>query len=225
MDNLLLVVLSIIMGSMLIQIVGVLLITYLALAAVLYFMQPKFLYSPERDVSSTPDELGLDFEDVVFKSADGLDLSGWHIPAENSKLTVLFCHGNGGNMAHRLDSINIFHNLGLNCFIFDYRGYGDSRGKPGEEGTYTDAMAAYKWLTEEKKIPAEDIIIFGRSLGGSIAAQLASRVEAGALIVESAFTSYVDIGKEYYPYMPVRWFARFGYRTIDYIRNVRCPVM
>ncbi|MGB2863577.1 MAG: alpha/beta hydrolase [Sedimentisphaerales bacterium] len=225
MDNLLLVIISIIMDSMLIQIVGVLLITYLAFAAVLYVKQPKFLYSPERDVSSTPAELGLDFEDVVFKSADGLDLTGWYIPAKKSNLTVLFCHGNGGNMAHRLDSINIFHNLGLDCFIFDYRGYGDSPGKPSEEGTYTDAMAAYKWLTEEKKIPAEDIIIFGRSLGGTIAAQLASKVEAGALVVESAFTSYVDIGKEYYPYMPVRWFARFGYRTIDYIKEVRCPAM
>ena len=210
---------------MLILFVGVLLFTYLALAAVLYIMQPKFLYSPERDVYGTPDELGLDFEDVVFKSADGLDLSGWYIPAKNSKHTILFCHGNGGNMAHRLDSINIFHNLRLNCFIFDYRGYGHSLGKPGEEGTYTDAMAAYKWLIEEKKIPAKNIIIFGRSLGGSIAAQLASKVEAGALIVESAFTSYVDIGKEYYPYMPVRWFARFGYKTIDYIKEVRCPVM
>ena len=213
------------MDSMLIQIVALLLITYLAFAAVLYVMQPRFLYSPERDVSSTPAELGLDFEDVVFKSADGLDLSGWYIPAKNPKFTILFCHGNGGNMAHRLDSISIFHDLGLNCFIFDYRGYGDSMGKPGEEGTYTDAMAAYKWLTEEKKIHNEDIIIFGRSLGGSIAAQLAGRVEAGALIVESAFTSFVDMGKEYYPYMPVRWFARFGYRTIDYIRDVHCPVM
>jgi len=213
------------MGSMLIQFVAVLLITYLAFAAVLYVKQPRFLYRPERDVSSTPDELGLDFENVVFKSADGLDLSGWYIPAKKTKFTLLFCHGNGGNMAHRLDSINIFHDLGLNCFIFDYRGYGDSMGKPGEEGTYTDAMAAYKWLTEEKKIPTEDIIIFGRSLGGSIAAQLAGRVEAGALIVESAFTSFVDMGKEYYPYMPVRWFARFGYRTIDYIKEVHCPVM
>ena len=213
------------MDSMLIQIVALLLITYLAFAAVLYVMQPRFLYSPERDVSSTPAELGLDFEDVVFKSADGLDLSGWYIPAKNPKFTILFCHGNGGNMAHRLDSISIFHDLGLNCFIFDYRGYGDSMGKPGEEGTYTDAMAAYKWLTEEKKIHNEDIIIFGRSLGGSIAAQLAGRVEAGALIVESAFTSFVDMGKEYYPYMPVRWFARFGYRTIDYIKEVHCPVM
>jgi fermentation-respiration switch protein FrsA (DUF1100 family) len=88
-----------------------------------------------------------------------------------------------------------------------------------------DAMAAYKWLTEEKKTPAGDIIIFGRSLGGTITAQLAGKVEARALVVESAFTSYVDMGKEYYPYMPVRWFARFGYRTIEFIKNVHCPVM
>jgi fermentation-respiration switch protein FrsA (DUF1100 family) len=183
------------------------------------------LYCPVREVSITPAELGLDFEDVVFKSTEGLDLSGWYIPAKSSKLTVLFCHGNGGNISHRLDSINIFHNLGLNCFIFDYRGYGNSQGKPSEEGTYLDAEAAYKWLTEDKKTPADNIIIFGRSLGGSIAARLASEVKAGALIIESAFTSYVDIGKEYYPYMPVKWFARFGYRAIDYIKNVHCPTM
>jgi len=224
MDNLLFFI-SVIMASILMQISVVILITYIAFGAVLYIMQPKFLYSPVREVFNTPAELGLDFEDVVFKSADGLDLSGWYISAKNSKLTVLFCHGNGGNIGHRLDSINIFHNLGLNCFIFDYRGYGNSPGKPSEEGTYTDAMSAYKWLTEEKKTPAKDIIIFGRSLGGTIAAQLASKVEARALVVESAFTSYVDIGKEYYLYMPVRWFAKFAYRTIDYVRDVHCPIM
>ena len=113
----------------------------------------------------------------------------------------------------------------MNCFIFDYRGYGSSQGKPGEEGTYLDVMAAYKWLTEEKKMSPADIIIFGKSLGGSIAAQLAGKVEAGALIIESAFTSYVDIGRKFYPYMPVRWFARFSYKTIDYIKDVHCPVM
>jgi fermentation-respiration switch protein FrsA (DUF1100 family) len=214
-----------IMGSLLILFFVVLLITYFILAVVLYFLQPRFLYFPEREVSSTPAELGLDFEEVIFKSADGLNLSGWYIPVDNAKFTLLFCHGNAGNISHRLDSINIFHSLRLNCFIFDYRGYGDSQGKPDEEGTYTDAMAAYKWLTEKKKTPAEDIIIFGRSLGGTIAAQLASKVEVRALVVESAFTSYVNMGKKYYPYMPVRWFARFGYRTIDYIKNVHCPVM
>ena len=213
------------MGSMLILFIGVSIITYLVVGAVLYIRQSRLLYKPAKEVSETPAEIGLDFEDVIFENAEGLDLRGWYVPVKNSKLTLLFCHGNGGNIGHRLDSINIFHDLGLNCFIFDYRGYGNSPGKPSEEGTYADAMAAYRWLTEEKKTSVEDIIIFGRSLGGAIAAQLAGGVKAGALVVESAFTSYVDIAKEYYPYMPVRWFARFGYSTIDYIRSVHCPVM
>ena len=249
------------MGSMLISIVVVLFVAYSALGLTLYFMQPTFLYSPVQEVPYTPGELELDFESVVFKTSDGLQLSGWYIPArlearaedasvpletqrkkpltasvqpgdslltgpaENPEFTVLFCHGNGGNMMHRLDSINIFYNLGLNCFIFDYRGYGNSEGKPSEEGTYLDVRAAYKWLTEEKKISSDDIIIFGRSLGGSIAAQLASKAKMKALVIESGFTSYVDIGRKFYPYMPVRWFARFGYQTIDYVRNVHCPVM
>ncbi|UCE99568.1 MAG: alpha/beta hydrolase [Planctomycetota bacterium] len=213
------------MGPMLISIAAVLFIAYWGLGVILYLMQPVFLYSPTREVTYTPGELGLDFDSVVFQTGDGLKLTGWYIPAENSELTVLFCHGNGGNMMHRLDSINIFYNLGLNCFIFDYRGYGNSEGKPTEEGTYLDAAAAYKWLTEEKKMSPDNIIIFGRSLGGSIAAQLASKVKARALILESSFTSYVDMGKKFYPYMPVRWFASYSYRTINYIKDVHCPVM
>lgn len=213
------------MGSMLIYAVLALAAVYAGWGVILYIMQPKFLYCPVRSVSYTPVELGLDFEEVVLRTEDGLKLSGWYIPADNAKFTVLFCHGNGGNMMHRLDSINIFHDLGLNCFIFDYRGYGGSEGKPSEEGTYLDAGAAYKWLIEEKNTPPENIIVFGRSLGGSIAAKLASEAKAGALVVESTFTSYADIGKKFYPYMPVRSFARFAYRTIDFIRNVNCPVM
>jgi len=213
------------MGSLLIYFAALLFIAYLGWGVILYILQPKLLYVPVREVSYTPAEVNLEFENVVFKTADGLQLSGWYVPAENSQFTILFCHGNGGNMMHYLDSIDIFHNLGLNCFIFDYRGYGNSTGKPSEEGTYLDAESAHKWLTEEKKIPPDDIIVFGWSLGGSIAAQLASKSKVGALVVESTFTSYVDIGKRFYPYMPVRWFARFRYSTLDYIKAVHCPLM
>jgi len=225
---------------MLIYIGVVLFISYWGLGVILYLMQPKFLYSPVREVLYNPGELDLDFEDVVFESSDGLRLSGWYIPApvgathrgrpekkqaQGCTPTVLFCHGNGGNMMHRLDSINILNNLGLNCFIFDYRGYGHSQGKPSEEGTYLDVEAAYKWLTKDKKVPTNKIIVFGRSLGGSIAAYLASKFEVSALIIESTFTSYADIGKKFYPYMPVQWFASFSYKTIDFIKDVHCPVM
>lgn len=213
------------MGSMLLSIIVVLVIAYSVWGWSLYFMQSMFLYGPMREIYHTPEELGLDFDEVSFKTADGLQLGGWYIPVDNSNFTVLFCHGNGGNMMHRLDSINLFYNLGLSCFIFDYRGYGKSEGKPTEEGTYLDAMAAYRWLTEEKKASPDTIIAFGRSLGGSIAAQLATKAEVRAVIIESAFTSYVDIGKKFYPYMPVRWFAKFDYNTGDYVKKIRCPVM
>jgi uncharacterized protein len=203
----------------------VIVIAYSILAWTLYFMQPKFLYSPVRDVPYTPGDIDLSYDKVVFETADYQTLSGWFIPADNAKLTVLFCHGNGGNMTHRLDTINILNELGLNCFIFDYRGYGNSQGKPSEQGTYCDAKAAYDWLTKQKHIAPENIILFGRSLGGSVAAQLAGIVKVKALIVESSFTSYVDMGRKFYPYMPVRWFAAFSYRTIDYVKKVNCPIM
>jgi len=208
-----------------IEIIVVLVVAYSAIGWTLYFMQPTFLYKPVRDVLYTPEELDIEFEDVSLETADNVKLNGWFIPAQNARFTILFCHGNGGNIMHRLDTINIFYELGLNCFIFDYRGYGKSEGTACEEGTYIDAKTAYDWLTEKKKIKPKNIIIFGRSLGGSIAANLAAKVPAGALVVESAFTSYVDIGKKFYPYMPVKWFARFNYDTLGHIKKVNCPVM
>jgi fermentation-respiration switch protein FrsA (DUF1100 family) len=207
------------------SIILVVFLAYAILALALYFMQTSFLYSPVRPVPYNPSDINLPFENVRFETKDRLKLSAWYIPAEKADFTVLFCHGNGGNMTHRLDSINILNELGLNCFIFDYRGYGESEGRPSETGTYYDAEAAYKWLTQKKKIPPENIILFGRSLGGSIAAYLAAKVKAKALIIESSFTSYIDIGKKFYPYMPVRLAARFSYPTIDYIRSINLPVM
>jgi fermentation-respiration switch protein FrsA (DUF1100 family) len=172
-----------------------------------------------------PDEIGLDFETVTLTAADGVKLDAWFIPAKGSRYTVLFCHGNAGNITHRLDSINIFNELGLNCLIFDYRGYGNSEGYPSEQGTYLDAQAAYEWLTQNRKIRSEHIIVFGRSLGASVAAKLASMYTTGGLVLESSFTSYIDIGRKFYPYMPVKWFAKYDYNTIQYVRKVSCPVM
>jgi fermentation-respiration switch protein FrsA (DUF1100 family) len=213
------------MGEALISIGVLFFIAYWGVGVILYLMQPSFLYSPVRDIPYTPNDIGLDFEEVTFKTGDRLQLHGWFIPSPGAEFTILFCHANGGNMMHQLDSINILYALGLNCFIFDYRGYGHSQGRPTEQGTYLDVRAAYRWLTKKKKVLPENIILFGRSLGGSIAAYLAGKAKARGLVIESAFTSYVDIGRKFYPYMPVRWFARFRYPTIDYIKKVDCPVM
>ena len=200
-------------------------ITYSVVGWSLYFLQSRFLYSPVKEITYTPADINLAFEKIALKTEDGLKISAWYVPADNAKYTVLFCHGNAGNMTHRLDSINILNEIGLNCLIFDYRGYGDSQGKPSEEGTYRDARAAWKWLTEQKKTTAERIILFGRSLGGSVVANLATEVNPKGIVLESAFTSYEEIGKKFYPYMPVHLFAKFNYKTIDSVRRIHCPVL
>ncbi len=127
------------MGSMLLDIIVLICLAYLGLALFLYYMQPRFLYEPIRQIPYTPAELGLDFEEVYFKTGDRLRLHGWFVPAPNAKFTVLYCHGNGGNMMYFLETVNFLNNLGLNCFVFDYRGYGKSQGAPSENGTYLDA--------------------------------------------------------------------------------------
>jgi len=210
---------------MLVSLILLLPIAYIGLGAMLYFMQPSFTFQPTKELLYNPGDIGLEYEKVQLKTTDGLILSAWFIPAEKAEFTVLLCDGNGGNMSHRLDLINIFNELGLNCLIFDYRGYGASGGKPTEQGVYIDAQTAYDWLINEKMIEPEEIIMFGQSLGGSIAAHLASNVKVQGLIIESGFTSYIDIGRKFYPYMPVRLFARYGFRTSDYLKKVNCPVL
>jgi len=138
---------------------------------------------------------------------------------------ILFCHGNAGNISHRLESIQVFHRLGLSTFIFDFRGYGQSEGRPTEQGTYLDAEAAWHYLVRERQMSPTEIIIFGRSLGGSIAAWLAQDHTPKALIIESTFTSVRDIAAELYPYLPVRWLCRFNYNAMDYLHQLNCPVL
>jgi fermentation-respiration switch protein FrsA (DUF1100 family) len=213
------------MGLLLLYLGIALAALYVGWGLVLLFLQPKLLYRPVRDVSFTPADLDLEYEDVTFRASDGVALNGWYVPAAKSRLTILFCHGNGGNIMHRLDSVNLFHSLGLGCFIFDYRGYGKSEGRPTEIGTYRDVQAAYEWLTQTKRVPPEQIVLFGRSLGASVASYQAGQAEARALVIESAFTSYPDIGAKFYPYMPVRPFARFKYNTLAHLSQVRCPVL
>ena len=138
---------------------------------------------------------------------------------------VLFCHGNAGNMSHRLESIRVFHRLGLSTLIFDYRGYGQSEGKPTEQGTYLDAEAAWRYLVQRQEVDPAEVFVFGRSLGGAIAAWLARGHTPKALIMESTFTSVPDIAAHLYPYLPVRLLSRFHYNAVDYVRQVNCPVL
>jgi len=198
---------------------------YLAFVGFLFIIQSHYIYYPERVLSVTPHSIGLQFESVSFETTDGVQLSGWFVPSESARGVILFCHGNAGNISHRLDSIQIFHQLGLDVFIFDYRGYGQSEGNPTEQGTYKDAEAVWRYLIEERQVNPNEVIIFGRSLGGAIASWLAQSHTPGGLILESTFTSLPDIATGLYPYLPVRPLLRFEYNTAEYLGRVDCPVL
>ena len=210
------------------KLVIVLIGAYAALSFYVYYIQADLLYfpnTPGRKLVATPENIGLHYQNVEFVTDDKISLHGWFIPNKTAKATVLFFHGNAGNISHRLDSIEIFHRLGLNVFIFDYRGYGQSEGKVSEKGTYQDAEAAWNYLLNRQGISEKQIIIFGRSLGASIASWLASKHRPAALIIESGFTSVASMGQRIYPFLPVRWLTHFKYDTKKYVKNISCPVM
>jgi len=201
---------------------------YAGLTALIYFRQSSLIFYPNvpgRDLSATPQQIGLGYENVELVTEDKVGLHGWFIPSSDARGTVLFFHGNAGNISHRLDSIAIFNRMNLDVFIFDYRGYGQSQGRVTEAGTYLDAEAAWSYLVETRGIDTDRIIVFGRSLGSSIAAWLASRHSPAALILESGFSSVPSMAQRLYPFLPVQWLSRFSYDTRQYVSNLTCPLL
>jgi len=196
---------------------------YLLVCLLAFLFQEKLVYFPERALVATPAQVGLNYQDVEFTATDGVRLHGWFLPAEPARAVLLFCHGNAGNISGRLESLKIFHDLGLAIFIFDYRGYGRSAGRPGEAGTYADAHGAWQHLTGDRGIAPADIVIFGRSLGGAVAIELASQVNGHGLIVEATFTSAVELGARAYPWLPVRQLGRIRYDSLARVHRVRGP--
>ena len=198
---------------------------FLGLMLLLFVFQEKMVFFPGKRLGDTPEAAGLHYEDVYLVTDDDIKIHGWYVPHPDAQATLLFFHGNAGNLSHRLESISIFHDIGLAVFIIDYRGYGRSEGRPTERGTYRDAMAAWNYLVGERRLRPDEIIVFGRSLGGAVAAALAAKVTPAAVILESTFTSIKDLGKHYYPYLPVSWIARIHYPVDEYIASFQCPVL
>jgi len=196
---------------------------YILLCLLLFLFQRFLIYFPDKTVFFTPNHIYLNYEDIYYQTSDNLSINGWLIPADSSKYVVLFCHGNAGNISHRLESIQIFNRLSLDVFIFDYRGFGKSDGTADEEGTYLDAQGAWEYLVAKKGYDPAQIIIFGRSLGSGIASWLAREKQPGGMILESSFTSLPDLGAKIYPFFPVRLLSRYDYPTIENLKDINCP--
>ena len=206
--------------------VGILL-GYLGLAALLYVFQSHFVYYPQmgRADRATPAQLRLSFEELRIDTADGETLHAWFVPAPQARATVLFLHGNAGSIVHRLEWLPMFQRLRLSVLLVDYRGFGASTGRPDEAGTYADAEAAWRHLTEQRGMPPARIVVFGESLGGAVAARLAARVAPAALVLHSAFTSAPDLAADLYPFLPARLLTRFEYDTLAAVKALRCPLL
>ncbi len=191
----------------------------------MYLQQPSMIFFPYAKLGQTPTEWGLAYEDVFLNTEDGVRLHGWYIPRHGSRQALLFFHGNAGNISHRGTSVEIFHRLGLNVFIFDYRGYGKSQGKPDEKGLYKDARAAWRYLISEQNFGQKEIILFGRSLGGAVAAELATEIQPGGLILESTFSSARDMANAIFPVLSRLIVLRYDFNTVAHIRRVTSPVL
>lgn len=196
---------------------------YIILGILLIFGYVKYLemrgiYYPIKNLEFTPRQINLNFEDVYIKTTDNLKLNAWFIPHPEAEYTLLFFHGNAGNLQDRLDKIKMLQNLGLNIFIIDYRGYGKSEGKPSEKGLYKDAQAAYTYLVNVRKISPEQIILYGESLGTAVAIDLAAKFKVKAIILEGAFSCGRDMAKTIYPYLP-RFFFSDTFNSLEKIKK------
>ncbi len=206
-------------------------LTYLLIAIVVVIMgfvvlvrylEKTGVFFPSRSITFNPSSMDLPWEDVYFKTRDNITLNGWLIKNPKAKSTVLFAHGNAGNISGRLFKINFFYELGLNVFVFDYRGYGKSQGVPSEQGIYVDAQAAYDYLQSRGDIDMQCIILYGASLGGIVVTDLATQRNAALLVVESSITSAADMARIHYPYVP-RFLMSLKFNSLGKVKVLNIP--
>lgn len=189
---------------------------------VIRFFEQKSLYYPFSAIEITPKDIGLDYEDVNITTNDGVDIHGWFIPAKVPAGVLLFSHGNGGNISHRLEKLQMLHALNLDILIYDYRGYGMSRGSPSETGLYLDAAGMYDFLVNEKGYGPEQIIGYGESLGGAVMIELVTGRSLKGLILEGTFSSIKDIARHYFPFVP-SMMLKTKFDSISKIKNITVP--
>lgn len=190
------------------------------------FLEHQSVFLPSRArLNQRPVDIGLDYENIDFYAEDGVRLNGWFVPAEHdpqTAVTLLFFHGNAGNIGDRLEKIDLLHSLDVNIFIFDYRGYGVSQGHPSEQGMYLDAQAAFDYLIGRSDIRHDRIVAYGVSLGGAAAVDVAVRRPVCGLVMHATFTSGRDMAKKIFPVVPL-FLIRTEMNSVEKIKQVTVP--
>ena len=193
----------------------------------LMILEEKFIYFPEKyprgiyeDARSVPH-----LRDCWMTAEDGVKIHGWLAPADSAIATVVISHGNGGNISYLLPVMRELQRRGLSVLMYDYRGYGRSEGSPDEEGIYRDGRAAFDYAVKLPEVEAERIILWGTSLGGAVAVDVATQRPAAALILESTFSSAKDVARTAYPFLPARFFLRTKFNSVEKIQKIRIPLL
>lgn len=189
-----------------------------------WWFQDRLVWYPGPAPTLTPASIGAPFDDLELAARDGATVHAWHVHADAPRGAVLVCHGNAGNVENRLPLARAFRELGYDVVLFDYRAYGRSRGTLSEEGTYLDGEAALDHLAARGFGP-ERTVVYGESLGGAVAIELARRRPVAALVVEDTFTALTEVGAEVYPWLPVRWISRARYDSLAKVRDLRVPFL
>ena len=202
-----------------------LLFTYSGVLASLYIWQDKLIFFPSKEIIETPKDYNLPYKDLYFSLDSQTKIHAWLIENPKAKSVIILCHGNAGNIANRLHLIYHIYQMNFSILIFDYPGFGKSTGKVNEESSYQAAQKSWDYLVEEKKVKSNHIIIWGRSIGGAIAAHLAKNKQAEALILESSFTSLLSIAKKQFPVFPIKQIARYSYDTSKIIAEIKIPTL
>lgn len=200
----------------------VVVLAYVGVCALLYAVQDRLVWFPGPPPAVDPGVLGLPYEEARITTEDGAALHAWFVPSGPE--AVLVSHGNAGTVAERLPLADAFLRMGRSVLLYDYRGYGRSEGRPDEEGTYRDAVAAFDWLVARGFAPGQ-ITAYGESLGAAVSVELAQRREPARLVVEHAFVSVPEIGARVYPWLPVRLLARIHYNSLDDAPELHLPVL
>jgi fermentation-respiration switch protein FrsA (DUF1100 family) len=206
--------------------IGVVAALLLAAAAIRVF-ENSFIYFPPRFPEGFPptDLDGRRVEEVWLATADRVRLNAWYLPNPTSQKALLWFHGNAENIGYGLGQLAFYARLAVNVFAVDYRGYGKSEGSPDEAGVYRDADAAYDYLVQERHIQPKNVIIFGHSLGGAVAIDLAARRECGGLIVQSSFTSAKDMARRTLRIPLFEYIPKSQFNSLSKIRQVRAAIL
>jgi fermentation-respiration switch protein FrsA (DUF1100 family) len=198
---------------------------YLVVILVLMLFENYLIFPAPKYPAGRWQPTGIQVEDIYFASRDGTRLHGWYVDHPQPVAHVLYFHGNGEHLGYLDFLLEEFHRRGLAVFAFDYRGYGRSEGSPDESGIVADGEAALQWLTKRLDIPPERIVLWGRSIGGAVAVNLAVAHGTRALVLESSFSSLTDVAARLYWWAPVRWLLRSRFDSESKIRTYQGPLL